>query len=185
MHGFDRIMSGDRSRAPQQGVTLIELMTVLSVIAILVSLATAMYSRSIARARAVEGEIAVREVDRLEATYYIDQHVYTGNLTQLGFTMAGGLRYHTVSVWLGADGSPLSYAVVATPLRHDQTDGWILRKYTNGRTTLDRVAGSGLIAGGAAATELSHELFPPGSAAPGGSRVVHTPTAPGIPSPGA
>lgn len=169
-------------RGAQRGFTLIELLTVVCVIAILVGLSSGFYSRSLARARAVEGEIAVREVDRLQTVYYAGHHLYTDDLSMLGFSLSGTIKYYSVHVVLGEDGSPLSYVAVATPLGSGSANGWVLRKYRTGGTALSQTTAGDLNVGGAASIALEGELFPSGSA-PSGARVVRTRNGPGLATP--
>lgn len=157
-----------------------ELMTVVCVVAILVGLASFFYSRSMARAKAVEGELAVREVDRLEAIYHALHQRYTDDLTTLGFAMIGGLKYYTVNVGVGSAHSPLNYVVVATPNADPTADGWVLRKYQDGTTTVDQVA-PGELSGGSA-DDLADGALPASRAAPStGPKSVFIPNSTGPP----
>ncbi|GKS57523.1 hypothetical protein YTPLAS18_10500 [Nitrospira sp.] len=166
----------------QRGFTLIELLTVVCVIAILVGLGTGFYSRSIARARAVEGEVAVREVDRLEAVYYAGHQLYTDDLSVLGLSLSGSIKYYSVQVVLGADDSALSYVVLATPEGSGSVNGWVLRKYRTGGTIVSQPTGRDLNVGGSVSIALESELFPSG-AAPSGSKVVRRQNGPGLAAP--
>ena len=63
MHRYPRLQSPD-------GFTMIELMIVVAILGILVSVATVSYNHFVIKAKAVEGEIVVHEVERLEHPYH-------------------------------------------------------------------------------------------------------------------
>lgn len=121
------------------GFTLIELMIVVAILGILVSLATVSYSHFMTKAKSVEGEIVVREIERLEYLYHASNHGYTNNLTDLGFAMTGALKYYTPEVRQGADTDKISYQVRALPIAASATDSWLLTSYRDGAVQVDRV----------------------------------------------
>lgn len=121
------------------GFTLIELMTVVAILGILVSLATVSYSHFVTKAKSVEGEIVVREIERLEYLYHASNHGYTDNLNDLGFAMTGTLKYYTPEVRQGADTDKISYQVRALPVAASATDSWLLTSYRDGAVQVDRV----------------------------------------------
>ncbi|MDP1768683.1 MAG: prepilin-type N-terminal cleavage/methylation domain-containing protein [Nitrospirota bacterium] len=121
------------------GFTLIELMIVVAILGILVSLATVSYSHFMTKAKSVEGEIVVREIERLEYLYHASNHGYTNNLTDLGFAMTGALKYYTPEVRQGADTDKISYQVRALPVAASATDSWLLTSYRDGAVQVDRV----------------------------------------------
>ena len=121
------------------GFTLIELMIVVAIIGILVSIATVSYNRFVTKAKSVEGEIVVREIERLEYLYHTSNHGYTDNLTDLGFAMTGALKYYIPEVRKGADTDKISYQVRALPITASATDSWLLTSYRDGAVQVDRV----------------------------------------------
>ena len=84
MHRYSRLQGPD-------GFTMIELMVVVAILGILVSTATVSYNHFVIKAKAVEGEIVVHEVERLEHLYHASNHTYTDSLADLGFAMIGTL----------------------------------------------------------------------------------------------
>ncbi len=175
-------MSTRRRWFHHDGFTLIELMTVMCIIGILVGVSIVVYSRSIERAKAVEGEMAVREIDRLQATYYAQHHQYTDNLNLLGFSLSGGLKYHTLNVSVGAENNPVRYAVVATPTERQATEGWVLRRYLDGSITMDRVPVDDSSGGVLVGDPLVGSLAPSNLPVPTGPKVVQTPNSTGLPA---
>lgn len=121
------------------GFTLIELTIVVAILGILVSLATVSYSHFVTKAKSVEGEIVVREIERLEQLYHASNHVHTDSLADLGFAMAGTLRYYTPEVRKGTATDKISYQVRAVPVTASATDSWLLTSYRDGSVQVDRV----------------------------------------------
>ena len=77
------------------GFTLIELMIVVAILGILASVATVSYNHFVIKAKTVEGEMVVHEVERLEQVYHASKETYTDSLADLGFTTTGTLKYYT------------------------------------------------------------------------------------------
>lgn len=92
------------------GFSLIELMVVVAILSVLVSIAAVSYHLFVTKARVVEGEIVIREVERLEHLYHASNHTYTDNLTNLNFAIAGGLRYYTPEVRMGNTATGVNYS---------------------------------------------------------------------------
>jgi type IV pilus assembly protein PilE len=71
------------------GVSLIELMTVVLIIGILASMAYPSYRQYLARAKRVEAKSALIQIATLQERFYIQNHVYTEDMTNLGFPVGG------------------------------------------------------------------------------------------------
>ncbi|MGQ0809632.1 MAG: type IV pilin protein [Nitrospiraceae bacterium] len=123
----------------QRGFTLMELMLVVCVLGILVSVATLSYKVFLDKAKEVEGEAVVHEVDRLEQMYHSQYHAYTVDQTALGLAMAGPLKHYTVDIRLGSAKSTIGYLARAIPAGSTATDSWMLVAYRDGTTSLDRL----------------------------------------------
>lgn len=104
------------------GFTLIELMIVMAILGILVSVATVSYNHFVTKAKSIEGEIVVHEIERLEHLYHASNHVYTDSLTDLGFAMTGTLKHYTPEVRKGLATDKISYQVRALPVTASATD---------------------------------------------------------------
>jgi len=121
------------------GFTLIELMIVVAILGVLVSLATFSYNHFVIKAKAVEGELVVYEVDRLESAYYVANQAFTDSFTNLGFPMAGTLKYYTPEVRMGSATDKMTYQVRAVPITTSGTDAWLLTSYRDGSVQVDRI----------------------------------------------
>jgi prepilin-type N-terminal cleavage/methylation domain-containing protein len=139
MYRHPRLQSPD-------GFTLIELMIVVAILGILVSVATVSYNHFVIKAKTVEGEIVVHEVERLETLYQVSNHTYTDSFTDLGFVMIGALKYYTPEVRMGYPTDKISYQVRALPGTASGTDAWLLTSYRDGSVQVDRIPVSELVA---------------------------------------
>ena len=122
------------------GFTLIELMIVVAILGILVSVATVSYNHFVIKAKTVEGEIVVHEVDRLEQVYHASKEAYTDSFADLGFTMTGTLKYYTPEVRMGSATDKISYQVRALPVVASATNAWLLTSYRDGSVQVDRIS---------------------------------------------
>jgi Tfp pilus assembly protein PilE len=114
-------------------------MIVMAILGILVSVATVSYNHFVIKAKTVEGEIVVHEVDRLEQVYHASKEAYTDSFADLGFTMTGTLKYYTPEVRMGSATDKISYQVRAMPVSASATDAWLLTSFRNGSVQVDRI----------------------------------------------
>jgi type IV pilus assembly protein PilE len=121
------------------GFTLIELMVVVAILGILVSAATVSYNHFVIKAKTVEGEIVVHEVERLEDLYHASKEAYTDSFADLGFTMTGTLKYYTSEVRMGSATDKISYQVRAVPVSASATEAWLLTSFRDGSVQVDRI----------------------------------------------
>jgi prepilin-type N-terminal cleavage/methylation domain-containing protein len=121
------------------GFTLIELMIVVAILGILVSVATVSYNHFVIKAKTVEGEIVVHEVERLEDLYHASNEAYTDSFADLGFSMTGTLKYYTPEVRMGSATDKISYQVRAVPVSASATDAWLLTSFRDGSVQVDRI----------------------------------------------
>jgi len=70
----------------QRGLTLIELITTVAIIAILVGLAVPAYDRYTRNTTRAAAKTTLERVRALVESYYLNNKVYTSNLANLGFT---------------------------------------------------------------------------------------------------
>jgi prepilin-type N-terminal cleavage/methylation domain-containing protein len=89
------------------GWTLVELMTVVAIIGLLSAISMFSYKHFIQKARAVEADMALAEVTRLEELYFSATGTYSADLEAIGFKPNPALQYYQVSVQAvnGPDGS--------------------------------------------------------------------------------
>jgi prepilin-type N-terminal cleavage/methylation domain-containing protein len=135
-----------RHSRPQStdGFTLIELMIVVAILGILVSVATVSYSYFVTKAKAVEAETAIHEVERLESLYHASHDVYTDSFTDLGFSMTGTLKYYTAEVRIGSSTDKMNYQVRVFPVQASETDAWLLTNFLDGSVQVDRIPATDL-----------------------------------------
>lgn len=144
LDGFDDASVPPPALQSPNGFTVIELMIVVAILGILVSVATVSYNRFVIKAKAVEGEIVVHEVERLEHLYHASNHVYTDSLADLGFAIIGTLKHYTPEVRMGSATDKINYQVRALPGTASGTDAWLLTNYRDGSVLVDRIPVSDL-----------------------------------------
>jgi type IV pilus assembly protein PilE len=72
-----------------QGVTLIELLVAVIIISILAAFAYPSYMQYLARAKRNEAKACLLQVATLQERFYLQNNVYTTDMTNLGFANAG------------------------------------------------------------------------------------------------
>ncbi len=107
-------------RADQRGVTLIELMTVVVVLAILASIAVPSYRAYLLRANRSDAKSALMQLQAVQEKFYLQNNAYTDKVTDAppaGLGMSGTTThgYYQITVpALGAGGQ--SYTAQAAPI---------------------------------------------------------------------
>ncbi|MGH7231640.1 MAG: type IV pilin protein [Nitrospiraceae bacterium] len=129
-------------RAGRQGFTLIEVMVVLAILAILIVIAGVSYRASIEKAKAVEAEIALHEVNRLENLYHQTHSQYSSDLKAIGYAPSPPLKYYALEVELKAGAGGIAYRATAKPTGSQPTESWALTRYQDGTTVLEKEAPS-------------------------------------------
>ena len=112
-----RIYSEDTKRhlAPNnRGVTLIELITVVVLIAILVTIGIATYNSFLKKARSVEAIEMLNFAADHERSYHAEYGKYTDDKSALGFSVKGSKRFYTLTISVPAGSSPQSYLATAS-----------------------------------------------------------------------
>lgn len=91
-----------------QGVTLLELMIVVVIVGVLASIAYPNYREYVARAKRNEARAALLRIATNQERFYLNNNVYTGDLTNLGFGAANNVLTETesyiVSIAVGGGG---------------------------------------------------------------------------------
>ena len=75
-----------------RGITLIELMIVVSSGAILVVVAYPNYRQFVQRAKRNEAKAPLLQIAQMQERFYLNNNTYTTDMTQLGFGAAGGVQ---------------------------------------------------------------------------------------------
>lgn len=116
-------MSAHRSIHPRmRGVTLIELMTVVVILAIVATIAVPTYRKYLIRAQRSEGKIALLQLQTAEEKHYLQNNAYTDKVTDsplaetpgLGLPGASETGKYKVTVLLEEGGQ--AYTATAEPL---------------------------------------------------------------------
>jgi type IV pilus assembly protein PilE len=104
-------MQTNTHRRSQRGITLIELLLVVSIVAILGSIALANYRTYALRANRAEAKSALLNLQAAQEKYYLNEHEYS-NLANLNFGATTERGLYTIQLNLEADGE--GYTAVAT-----------------------------------------------------------------------
>jgi type IV pilus assembly protein PilE len=113
------LLNRRRPRASARGVTLIELMIVVVVMAILASIAVPSYRRYLIRANRTEARIALLQLQTAQEKFYLQNNVYTNKVadaspTGLGLLSTTETGKYAIEVTTLATGGQ-SYTATATP----------------------------------------------------------------------
>jgi prepilin-type N-terminal cleavage/methylation domain-containing protein len=133
---LQRFVAGQRRiAASTTGLSLVELMVAVVVIAVLSGLALPAYQKSIKKAKMAEAELAVTEVVNLQTKHFMDTASYSADLTDLGYSPTPPLKYYSIQVVPVEDvaSTGVVYRVAATGTSPD-LDSVILSVYTDGKT---------------------------------------------------
>ena len=99
-----------------RGFTLVEILIVIAVVGLLASVAVTGIQYFLDKAKMVEAELAIRDIQRLEQSYFDEHGNYTNNLANLGFQTVRSLSYYSLAITLGTGTDPdsMAYRVIAT-----------------------------------------------------------------------
>jgi len=105
-------------RRTSRGMTLIELMIVIVIVAVLASIAVPSYRQYVLRSHRTEAKAALMNVAAAQEKFYLQNNTYTDNLsdappTGLGIPGTTEHGYYTIAIDAGADAT--AFAVTATP----------------------------------------------------------------------
>lgn len=135
-------------RNRQYGVTLLELMTVLVIIAILSGIAYPLYTDQVRKARRQEGKSMLLSVAAAEERFFTNNNVYTTALTTaipagLGFANNQSARGHyQIGIQLTGGGS--GYILTATPQGDQSADG-VCANFVLNSTGNQTISGTGAL----------------------------------------
>lgn len=104
-------MRTETCRSSQRGITLIELLTVVAIVAILGTIALSSYRGSVIRANRAEGTATLLRVQAAQEKYLLSAQEYTNNLAQLGINASTERDLYGIKVVLTDTGG---YTVTAT-----------------------------------------------------------------------
>lgn len=101
------------------GFTLLEVLVVLAILSVLAAAATISHGYLVGHATAVEAEVILGEINRLEMLYHANHGSYSSDMAAIGLTLAPTLKYYKIAVWLDDGGA--SFQAAAIPLSGQQT----------------------------------------------------------------
>jgi len=113
----------NRGRKSQLGVTLIELMTVVSVVGILTTIGYPMYLEQVVKGRRAAAKAMLHNVLQQSERFYTENNVFTDDMAVLGFGAGPVMSEndtHTISLAAGPTGDiATSVTITATPVSPD------------------------------------------------------------------
>jgi type IV pilus assembly protein PilE len=117
-HLLEKMTAGRRASRRQRGVTLLELMAVVTILAILASVAVPTYRRYLIRTQRSEAKIALLQLQTAQEKFYMQNNSFTDNVTDaspdgLGLPATTETGKYTVAVVLADDGQ--TYEATAAP----------------------------------------------------------------------
>lgn len=122
-----QIVSSSARALRQRGVTLVELMTVVAVIAILATLGYPMYLEQQLKGRRADGKAMLNNVMVQLERFYTENNTFTNDLDELGFgagTVASEHGSYTIALAAGPTGDiATSVTATATPVAADPKCG--------------------------------------------------------------
>ncbi len=119
----------------RRGFTIIELAIVLTITAILATIAVYTYNKLANKARFTQAQIALKHLQKMETIYFSDYDRYTDDLVLLDFDPFR-FDYYEISVTL--HDNALSYIGYASGIRVMEGDLWFITP--EGTPTQDNVA---------------------------------------------
>ena len=128
-----RLVRGER------GFTLSEVMVVVAIVGILASIAGVSYTLFSDKAKTVEAETALVEVNRLETMYYEARGQYSSDLQAIGYRTTPALKYYTLELEVPSGASGVGYRATAKPKGDLTLEPWVLTRYENGNTVLEKL----------------------------------------------
>jgi prepilin-type N-terminal cleavage/methylation domain-containing protein len=135
------------------GFTLIEFMIVMAILGILAAVAMVSHRHFAEKARFVEAEVALAEINRLETLYHANHGTYSGEVTAIGFSLSSTLKYYRVIVQLQDGGT--SFQAMAVPLTGTMPQLALVLTHTKDGTALQRADLPTLAAKGGSAAGLN------------------------------
>jgi type IV pilus assembly protein PilE len=136
-------MTGNKPyRHQQTGLTLIELLVALAIVAILSSIAYPVYSNYVTKARRAEGKAALMEIMQAQQRNYTANSTYTTDLSTIGYDTAANVSSESGHYLLSAgscDGTAITSCVrlTAAPQVADAECGNLIYDSTGAKSISD------------------------------------------------
>ena len=118
-----------------RGVSLTELMIVVMVLGILAAVAYPSYRDFAARAKRNEAKAALLQIATNQERFYLNNQIYSDDLTDLGFTVANNFPTETGSyvITISSPANPTNYTATATYQNVDKESTKCLTFQIDGR----------------------------------------------------
>ena len=99
-----------------RGITLIELMIVVGIVAVLASLAVTTYSRYVLKTNRAAAAAVLLGIANRQEQYYLDARQYASSTTVLGFAVPPEVSpNYTLATTVNNAATPPTFSVTATP----------------------------------------------------------------------
>jgi len=118
------------------GFTLLEVLVVLAMLTILAAAALVSHKHFVNHAKAVEAEVVLVEINRLETLYHLNHGTYSGDITAIGLSLSPMLKYYKVEVRLDDGGA--SFQAAAIPLSGEQTQPALVLTHSRDGMTIQK-----------------------------------------------
>jgi len=106
----------------QTGLTLIELMIVLGIVAIIVAIGTPMYTDQIRQGHRASARSILLDVAARQRQAMIEQRTYASSLSELGLSVPADLATRYALAVSVTNGTPPAFVLSATPLGSQASD---------------------------------------------------------------
>jgi type IV pilus assembly protein PilE len=107
----------------EAGFTLLELMIVVSLIAILAAIALPAYGNFTERARRSDGQNLLLQVAASQERFFTTNNRYSLNAVELGVAATSEDGHYTLGLAFGPSGDTQTFLLTATPVGAQVTDG--------------------------------------------------------------
>ena len=105
----------------RKSFTLLELITVVIIVAILVSIAVPQFFRVAERARSAEGIAALGAIRSAQMRYYAEHSIFTGNLTDLDVDVGINMKFFDNTTLTAADDTGWDNATYVGSVQRDDS----------------------------------------------------------------
>lgn len=123
----------------RKGFTLVELMIVVTIVGILASVAILSYRHFTKKAQAVEAEVALTEIHRLQQLHHAQSGSFAGDLDAIGFNPIPSLKFYSVGMrFLGGTDGIAYQAYAYAKGDADGSTRIVLTQYEDGHTAIDK-----------------------------------------------
>ncbi len=118
--------TGSASQRGQRGFTLIELMVVVSIVAILLAVALPAYQDQVKRGHRSAAKSALLEVANRQSQFLLSNRTYTNDPNDLGYALPSDVSaFYNLSLSTVSGSGVPQFQITLTPFGPQADDGWI------------------------------------------------------------